>query len=402
MARKTGKDRGIVEKPAGSGKWWVRLFVQGRERWHRCDSKSQARTLYGRLKAETREGTYFPEKYKKPKEITVRAWLARHLEGSSHSNIVNEKRYGRFWSLLLGNRTLREITTEDLRRIQTQLKARYETKTTGTVKPKAPPTINRYFSFLRHAFMLAIKDGKLDRNPMAGVTFFPEAVRTRFLHDEEIVRLRDLMQEADWKIVAFAIETALRRSEQFCLRWDQIDLEHRVLTLPMPKGKKTRHVPLSEGAHALLASWDSIMQSPWVFPGVNNPLRPMDSRAFLRRAFEPALRRAGLLDVTWHTLRHTAASRRALAGVDLYRIKEILGHRDIATTQRYAHLTPGFLQDAVNRGSLFQRTIEKTETNATGSKTGSVELHGRKSFAEPIDFMVRPVGIEPTTLSLEG
>ncbi len=80
------------------------------------------------------------------------------------------------------------------------------------------------------------------------------------------------------------------------------------------------------------------MRSPWVFTGVKNPLKPMDSRAF-----EPALRRAGIVGVKWHALRHTAASRRALAGVDLYSIKEILGHRNIATTQRYAHLTPGFL-----------------------------------------------------------
>ena len=63
MARKDGKDRGIVEKPKGSGKWWVRLFVNGRERWFRAENKSQAKALYGRLKAEIREGKYFPEKF---------------------------------------------------------------------------------------------------------------------------------------------------------------------------------------------------------------------------------------------------------------------------------------------------------------------------------------------------
>jgi integrase len=47
----------------------------------------------------------------------------------------------------------------------------------------------------------------------------------------------------DWKLVAFAIETGLRRGEQFRLRWDQGDLENGVLTLPLPKGGKTRHVP---------------------------------------------------------------------------------------------------------------------------------------------------------------
>jgi hypothetical protein len=52
MARKHGKDRGIVFKKSS---WWVRLVHNGRERWYKSDSKSQAKTLYGRLKSEIRE-----------------------------------------------------------------------------------------------------------------------------------------------------------------------------------------------------------------------------------------------------------------------------------------------------------------------------------------------------------
>ncbi len=60
MARKGGRDRGITIK---NGVWWVRLHINGREKWYRCENKSQAKALYGRLKAEIREGTYFPKKY---------------------------------------------------------------------------------------------------------------------------------------------------------------------------------------------------------------------------------------------------------------------------------------------------------------------------------------------------
>ena len=73
----------------------------------------------------------------------------------------------------------------------------------------------------------------------------------------------------------------------------------------------------------------------------------MDSRAFLRRAFEPGLRKAGITGVCWHTLRHTAASRRIMAGMDLVSVKEILGHRSIQTTLRYAHLAPSHLRQAI-------------------------------------------------------
>ncbi len=128
----------------------------------------------------------------------------------------------------------------------------------------------------------------------------------------------------------------LRREEQFRLRWGQVDLENGVLTIPLPKGGKTRHVPLSDEAKAILRSFVSFVRLAWVFPGLRDETQPMDSRAFLRRSFEPGLRKAGIAGACWHTLRHTAASRRVMAGVDLVSVKEILGHRDIGTTLRYA------------------------------------------------------------------
>ena len=94
MARKDGKDRGILQRKGREG-WWVRLYVNGRERWFRCDTKSQAKALYGRLKADIREGTFFPEKFAPRKDITLRAWILRCLEGSTNLNIEGERRYGR-------------------------------------------------------------------------------------------------------------------------------------------------------------------------------------------------------------------------------------------------------------------------------------------------------------------
>ena len=71
MARKEGKDRGITQRKGREG-WWVRVYEEGRQRWHKCDTKSQARTLYGRLKADAREGKLFPkEKKTKPGEFFV-------------------------------------------------------------------------------------------------------------------------------------------------------------------------------------------------------------------------------------------------------------------------------------------------------------------------------------------
>lgn len=73
----------------------------------------------------------------------------------------------------------------------------------------------------------------------------------------------------------------------------------------------------------------------------------MDSRAFLRRSFEPALRKAGIQGASWHALRHTTASPLAMTGVLIRSIQEILGHRDIGTTLKYAYLAPSHLQEAI-------------------------------------------------------
>jgi len=390
VARKAGKDRGITQRKGRKG-WWVRLYDNGRERWHRCDTKSQAKALYGRLKADIREGTYFPEKFAPRKDITLRAWIKRYLEGTVNRNKAGEVLYGRRWSLLIGSRLITQITVDDLRRIQARMRAKMKVNTKEPQRLWADATINRHFAFLRHVLMLAVKDDKLTKNPVSSLKFFPEANRTRFLTSEELERLRGVMFPNDWKLVAFAVETGLRRGEQFTLRWNQVDLENEVLTLPMPKGGKTRHVPLSEGAKDILRSFDSFLRSAWVFPGLKDVAHPMDSRAFLRRSFEPGLRRAGITGACWHSLRHTAASRRVMAGVDLVSVKEILGHRDIETTMRYAHLAPGHLREAVNRGSL----------SGTVTKTVTEEEEEPEEGIQPVDSMVRPEGLEPPTLGSE-
>lgn len=366
MPRKGDKDTGAVFK---KGSWWCRLTHNGRERWHKCDSKTQAKTLYGRLKAQIREEQYFPDKFKTQEALTVRAWLDRCLKGSANHGKKNEERYGRFWKALLGKRLLSAVSTEDLRRIQTKLKAKWEhaqRERIGTGKAKrgkSPATINRHFAHLRHALALAVKDGKLDRNPISGVKFFAECNKTRFLSDKELTGLREHLPALDFKLVAFAVETGMRRAEQFKLRWKDVDLEHGVLTIPMSKSGKTRHVPLSDEALRILRSLDSLL-SPWVFPSPEDSLKARSAASFVAHRFTPALCKAGIVGASWHTLRHTAASRRIAAGVDLVSVKEILGHRDIQTTMRYSHLSPTHLRDAVNRGSLS----ENGTTDGTSQK----------------------------------
>jgi site-specific recombinase XerD len=164
-----------------------------------------------------------------------------------------------------------------------------------------------------------------------------------------------------------------------------------VLTIPLPKGGRTRHVVLSRAAIELLRARTSFLVSAYVYPGTR-PDRPLDPRSFVRWHFDPALRKAGIQGVSWHKLRHTAASRRVMAGVDLVTVKDFLGHSDIQTTMRYAHLAPAHVKSAINLGSLGQ-TLTASITKEWSEGEGGVQVP---------DFMARPAGIEPATLSLEG
>ena len=101
-----------------------------------------------------------------------------------------------------------------------------------------------------------------------------------------------------------------------------------------------------------------------------DPLDPLEHRNPYRVAeqFKRVLRRAGILDASWHTLRHTGASRRLMAGVDIVTVSKILGHTTIQTTMRYAHLVKSHVEDAINRGSLEERGKERIPELEPGPK----------------------------------
>ena len=182
------------------------------------------------------------------------------------------------------------------------------------------------------------------------------------------------MTPSDYRLVRFAILTGLRREEQFKLEWSNIDLKNKVLTIPRSKHGGTRHVPLSDEALEILKAirTETRVMSAWCFPS-QNPATPIDPQNFYNRSYVPALRKANIPDMTWHDLRHTCASRLVMAGVDLRTVQEILGHKTLAMTQRYSHLSADHLSEAVNRisnGGISEATATKTATKGFSSREG--------------------------------
>ncbi len=365
MARKGGKDRGIREIPPGSGVWWVDLRHEGKRIRRKVGPKTAAKAVYERLKTEAREGRLVPRE-KKRIFPTVREVVTERASRFSGRQGVNEKRYASWWIEKIGEKRTNDLTPSDLRKILNEAR---------DSRDLSPQTINHFFGHLRAALNEALRDGKIDHSPMQGFSLLPTPRgRLRFLTEGEELRLREVMTPADFRLVRFAILTGLRREEQFSLTWSDIDLQNRVLTIPRSKHGGTRHVPLSDEAVEILKAirTETRVVSAWCFPS-QNPATHIDPQNFYRRVYLPAVGKAGIKDMTWHTLRHTCASRLVMAGVDIRTVQEVLGHKTLAMTTRYSHLSGDHLTQAVNRiskGKTQNGTDTKTDKRESGAREG--------------------------------
>jgi len=142
-----------------------------------------------------------------------------------------------------------------------------------------------------------------------------------------------------------ALHTGMRRSEQFTLGWDQTNLDAQRIHLLKTKNGADRAIPLNSVALMALKRQHEISgNAERVFVTENG-------KAFIRKAirrwFEEAEAKAGIRDFSWHCLRHTFCSRLVMAGVPLKTVQELMGHKTIQMTARYAHLSPHHLQNAV-------------------------------------------------------
>jgi integrase len=216
-------------------------------------------------------------------------------------------------------------------------------------------TVNRELALLKRMFNLAIDwDFSRDINPVRRVKFFRElntGVRVVTV-DEEGKLLRNAAPYIQ-DVIRFALSTGLRTGEIFTLRWSDVDFEKSILNVFAPKTHKTRAVPINSEARKVLEALALGRKSEFVFYNLETGKPFVD----LKSGFGRPCRKAGISGVTWHTLRHTFASRLVSRGVDIVTVQQLLGHSAVTVTTRYTHTNLDSKHAAVAKLEAFGDTL---------------------------------------------
>lgn len=293
-----------------------------------------------------REGRHF--KTAEAKKHTVAEMIDRYLSGAKLTKVQDDHigLHLRRWKEEIGYMLLSDVTADTLTMVKEKL---LNEQVRG--KYRSPTTVLRYMASLGTAFNAAIRDWAwLEESPMKNIKK-PKAARgrVRFLDDGERERLLIACKESRNKLlytcVVLAMSTGMRQAELFNLRWSDVDLKDGFLILHETKNGDRRRVPLAGHCLALLREHAKVrrLDTPLLFPGIKNPLNPID----LQTPWETARRNAGVTDFTWHDLRHCTASYLAMNGASMADIAAVLGHKTLQMVQRYSHLSDTHVSNVV-------------------------------------------------------
>ena len=362
---KVKREKGLKPLPDGR----CRYSYEFGGRFHRriAGSKNEARALLEKIRTDIRAGKYSDRH--EDRDVTfekaVQKFLAWSRQNTRPQTYAEDQRMASMWLRFpqFAGKKLDEIGPDAIEE--------YKGFRAGQVSKK---TTDNDLSRLRRLFSLCKTWRCCTGNPVKEVKFFkPESRRDGFLTPEEEQNLLEKAPEALKPCITFATNTGLRLSEMLQLKWEQVDLDRKTITVTadMAKGKRTRRVPLNAlaleaiGTPPVDAKGCSLVFHVFGGKKYGDEKRGTISFSYLWKK----ARRVSKLrrEFCWHSLRHTFASRLVQSGVDLITVKELLGHRTLDMVLRYAHLSQSHLQNAVKILETVGTNLQKTCTPPQGS-----------------------------------
>lgn len=373
-------------------KYRVCVSVKGKRQTRVVDNLTIAREVESAFKGDLVRDEFNIAVHRVKKAVTLAdvwdkfsPWSQAHKK-SWKDDLYN---YERHLKDRFGSKPLEDITSLDIERMKLELKKSIratdvqrlkkaeESKVKGDGKgPKRKPpapgkfisaqTIKHQLALLRRLFNVAVKWQMFNGpNPVSAVSMPRiDNRKTEYLTEDELKRLHETLDAWPFRnsaaFVKFALFTGCRRGELFRLAWADVDFERGLVTLRAPKGGKTTVIPICQAA--LDAIKDLDVTSEFVFPGKNGA-----QRTDFKGPWDRIRKAAGLPeDFRLHGLRHAFASTLVSSGVDLGIVRELLTHKNIGTTERYAHFAPDAVkQAAVKAGELL---------TGAGKKDNVIEL----------------------------
>lgn len=322
--------------------WWTKIRHDGKkvEKSLGTSNRKLAQAIEAKIRIEVIEGTYF--KKSKRNKIIVASLISKYLEEHSKPNKgkithKNDEYFSKRILQRFGNKLLNDVTPMHISKYITDRR----NDGVGDV------TINHELRLLRHAYNLAIHEWELiDQTPFARIKIpSGDVKRVRYLYPDEEERLMNALPQWLVPIVTIARETGLRLSNIINLEWNQVNIFSKMIILETTKNGQPHSVPMTENVSNILRTLFVDKKNSYVF-GFGKKGKPFN-RCWVGKSFRDTCRKAGIENFRFHDLRHDFCSRLVQRGADLYSVAGLAGHKDIKTTQRYAHLSPEKLRSTI-------------------------------------------------------
>ena len=243
----------------------------------------------------------------------------------------------------------------DVMDLNTKMVEQWQSK---RLKYNKPSSVNRVLSCLKHMINRAVDWEMASEETLKKVRkvklLEENNKRLRFLNVEECQTLIDCCAPHLKPIVTVALHTGMRRGNILGLKWEQVDLRHGFILLDTTKNGERMEIPIDDTLEEIFNQIPHSVESVYVFTDKDgNPYKSV------KRSFGTACRRADIQDFRFHDLRHTYASQLVMNGVDLTTVKDLLGHKSLTMTLRYAHLAPEHKKKAA---IILDKALSKSQT----------------------------------------